>query len=83
MIYLEKRNFELNQYRFYSLNLVQTLFGEWVLIRNWGRIGSDGSKKTECFTSIELARKEALQIIQKKRKRGYQSPLANINGKII
>jgi predicted DNA-binding WGR domain protein len=40
---LEKRVPEQNQHRFYLLRLAPTLFGEWSLIREWGRIGQQGT----------------------------------------
>ena len=35
---LEKRVPEKNQHRFYRLLLAPTLFGEWSLIREWGKL---------------------------------------------
>jgi predicted DNA-binding WGR domain protein len=31
-----------NRQRFYTLQLAPNLFGEWSLIRSWGRIGTSG-----------------------------------------
>ena len=42
---LEKINPAERQRRFYVMNVAQTLFGEWCLIREWGRIGTAGGQK--------------------------------------
>jgi len=31
-----------NMARFYTMSVQPTLFGEWALLREWGRIGSAG-----------------------------------------
>lgn len=31
-----------NQYRYYELALQQDIFGEWEVVRRWGRIGQRG-----------------------------------------
>ena len=33
---------DANRYRFYLLRILPTLFDDWVLLREWGRIGSPG-----------------------------------------
>ena len=43
-IRLEKINPVERERRFYVMNVAQTLFGEWCLIREWGRIGSAGGQ---------------------------------------
>ena len=60
-----------NMRRFYRLNIQRDLFGEWIMTREWGRIGRRGQLKTESFHSEEEA-VEALRIhFRKKSKRGY------------
>jgi predicted DNA-binding WGR domain protein len=39
MIYLERHDPKKNLYRFYRLSLEKNLFGEWSLMREWGRLG--------------------------------------------
>jgi predicted DNA-binding WGR domain protein len=50
-IYLEKHNPDKNMHRFYAMHVTQTIFGDWALIREWGRIGSPGTvqKTSESF----------------------------------
>jgi len=45
-----------NMHRFYALQLAPTLFGEWILIAEWGRIGSPGAVRQKVFQSVDLAK---------------------------
>jgi predicted DNA-binding WGR domain protein len=58
--------------RFYSLLVERDLFGTIRLVRNWGRIGTNGRELAEVFaTEIEAgAALEALA--REKRRRGYR-----------
>ena len=38
-IHLARIDAEKNMERFYKLDVQPTLFGEWSLVREWGRIG--------------------------------------------
>lgn len=44
---LRKSEPALNRRRFYRLRVEQSLFGEWCLIREWGRVGSPGTSRTD------------------------------------
>jgi predicted DNA-binding WGR domain protein len=58
--------------RFYSLMIERDLFGRVVLVRNWGRIGTNGQEKVEEFAS-ELEAGQALEAMARaKRRRGYR-----------
>ena len=50
---LEKCVPEKNQQRFYLLRLAPTLFGEWSLIREWGRIGQQGRVILDTFATTD------------------------------
>ena len=50
--YLEKVEPKQHMLRFYALRVAPTLFGEWTLIREWGRIGSPGTVRLEWFDRI-------------------------------
>lgn len=70
-IYLEKRDLEKNQSRFYTVTLSLGIFGEWAVVREWGRIGSPGTVRSDWYATQESAR-QAMEILQKqKSKRGY------------
>lgn len=40
--YLERIDHARNMARYYRLSVVKTLFGEWAMVREWGRIGRRG-----------------------------------------
>ena len=64
---------ENNLARFYFMDVSPTLFGDWVLLREWGRIGQSGQKRWDWFTD-EKAALSALQGIQKQKERkGYSA----------
>jgi predicted DNA-binding WGR domain protein len=60
-----------NMRRFYRLDVQPDLFGFWLLIREWGRIGKPGQTRIASFAS----RAEALDTLQHHRRakegRGY------------
>jgi predicted DNA-binding WGR domain protein len=58
--------------RFYSLMIERDLFGTVRLVRNWGRIGTNGQELAEVFDSEIEAGKALEAIAQAKRRRGYQ-----------
>ena len=71
-VHLEKINHVKRQRRFYLLGVVRTLFGEWCLIREWGRIGAVGGQSMNAyFESREDCEAELQKIKSTKVKRGY------------
>lgn len=60
-----------NKRRFYRMSVHRNLFGEWVLIREWGRIGRAGRLKSECFTSSATAATALDALARSKARRGY------------
>jgi predicted DNA-binding WGR domain protein len=59
--------------RYYRLSIARTLFGEWALIREWGRIGRRGQAREHWFASLEdaqgmLARQALIRL-----RRGYRA----------
>jgi predicted DNA-binding WGR domain protein len=65
-IYLEKRDPEKNMYRFCAMHINQTIFGDWALIREWGRIGSPGTVLEQWFDTEEDAITTELALLNKK-----------------
>lgn len=73
MTYLEREDPSKNIHRFYALQVTQTLFGPWALIRILGRIGYQGGTRRELWFDTEKEATTASQTIQKKKaQRGYQ-----------
>lgn len=74
-ILLYRRETDVNMARFYRLSLGCDLFGQAVLVREWGRIGQGGQKGgqslTETFPSLAAARTACAALLRAKRRRGY------------
>ncbi len=69
---LHRRDQEQRVARFYSLMIERDLFGRVVLVRNWGRIGTNGRELVEEF-ACEIEAGHALKAVaQAKRRRGYR-----------
>jgi predicted DNA-binding WGR domain protein len=60
-----------NMRRFYSLAIQPTLFGGASVIRNWGRIGTNGQSMMETFDQAEEAMTTMARLERTKRQRGY------------
>ena len=58
--------------RFYSLMIERDLFGRVVLVRCWGRIGTNGRELVEEFASETEAGQALEAVAQAKRRRGYR-----------
>lgn len=63
---------EVNMYRFYRVRLMPDLFGGVSLLREWGRIGTQGRHRIELFEDEGRAADAMSAIYQAKKKRGYQ-----------
>lgn len=72
LVHLTKIAPEHNQQRYYSLQVVCGLFGDWGLVREWGRIGRSGRTRTDWFVNRADANAASGQLGKQKRKRGYQ-----------
>lgn len=59
--------------RFYRMLLVPTLFGEWVLLREWGRVGASGTVRADTFANAGAALLALQAITREKMKRGYRT----------
>ena len=61
-----------NKRRFYRLSIQPTLFGEWSVIREWGRIGRSGQAKLETMTNYPDAVGRLRSLRAQKTRRGYR-----------
>ena len=57
--------------RFYALSTQPTMFGEMSLIRNWGRIGTNGKTMMQTFDGTAEAVEAFGRLERAKRRRGY------------
>ena len=52
-----KREPEKNIHRYYSLHIQPTLFGEWDVVRQWGRVGQrGGQQRVDHYLSYDEAK---------------------------
>jgi predicted DNA-binding WGR domain protein len=58
--------------RFYSLMIERDLFGNVVLVRNWGQIGTNGQELVEVFANEAEAGQALEAVARVKRRRGYR-----------
>ena len=70
-VVLYRINPEKHMYRFYRLDVQPDLFGQWCLIREWGRIGSTGREFSIPHTSLQEAEAALHRQISIKERRGY------------
>lgn len=71
MIRLVRTVAKQNMARFYLIQIVPGLFGNWGLMREWGRIGYPGSVKLEWFQAEDEARRASETLLESKLERGY------------
>jgi predicted DNA-binding WGR domain protein len=74
MIKLTRSKPSSNLYRFYATHLAPTLFGEWALVAEWGRIGSPGQVREQLFQTEESAQSALTKRLTVKTRRGYIHP---------
>jgi predicted DNA-binding WGR domain protein len=70
-IYLERHDPDKNMHRFYQICVVPGIFGDWSLVREWGRVGSPGTVRKDWFDTEEEAINAAQLLSQSKQKGGY------------
>ncbi|WP_299913231.1 WGR domain-containing protein [uncultured Paracoccus sp.] len=62
-----------NMARFYRLEIAPDLFGGAVLLRQWGRIGTEGQGRRDWYSEAGAARAACDGWIRRKCARGYQT----------
>ena len=71
---LQKIDHGNNTWRWYVLSVQRTLFGEWAVIREWGRIGNaGGQRQTSYFDTLPDALAACDALRARKTRRGYAS----------
>ncbi|TDK29809.1 WGR domain-containing protein [Rhizobium deserti] len=58
--------------RFYHLSLEPSLFGDFAVARNWGRIGTHGRVRIDLFADEKAALQHFLGMMKQKKGRGYR-----------
>jgi len=65
-IHLEARDPARNIWRAYSITGGQDLFGDWVVVLSYGRIGAKGQTKTVLLPDEAATRRYVLQCLKKR-----------------
>lgn len=71
-MFLTRTEHGSNCYRYYHMRIVRGLFGEWGLVREWGRAGSSGRMRTDWFDSEHAAKDARFALHMQKARRGYE-----------
>jgi len=59
--------------RFYPVDVMPTLFGEWTVLREWGRRGSPGTVRLRHYAHRDDAQSAKARTIKKRLAHGYRS----------
>ena len=60
-----------NMARFYEISLEPSLFGDWAVVRRWGRLGCRGQFRLDFCDSADDAYLCIERLVALKRRRGY------------
>ncbi len=60
-----------NMRRFYAVQIMPTLFEEWQVVREWGRLGSAGRVQMQTYPDQAAAEQARQRSIRQKLRRGY------------
>ena len=63
---------ECNEWRFYRMEVWPDLFGGALLLRQWGRIGTEGHRRLDPHPDPGAAINALARLAARKRRRGYQ-----------
>ena len=61
-----------NEWRTYRMEIWPDLFGRALLVRQWGRIGTEGHRRLDPHPDPGAASNALFHILRAKRRRGYQ-----------
>ena len=67
---------ELNERRFYRIEIWPGLFGRALLLRHWGRISTGGYRWLDPHPDPGAATNALAELVRRKRRRGYLDPPA-------
>ena len=63
---------EANEWRFYRMEVWPDLFGRALLVRHWGRLGTQGRRRLDPHPDPGAAINALATLLRAKRRRGYQ-----------
>ncbi len=70
-VFLRRIDPTRNMARFYEISLEPSLFGDWAVMRRWGRIGRRGRFRLDFCDSADDAYLRIERLLALKRRRGY------------
>jgi predicted DNA-binding WGR domain protein len=79
-ISLRRIEAEANCHRFYALDVERDLFGQILLARRWGRIGTCGKARFDQYPDEGAARTALAALVLAKQKRGYHDAMPSFLG---
>jgi predicted DNA-binding WGR domain protein len=59
------------KFRFYKLFIAPSLFGEWMVVRQWGRIDGPGRVRSDRCENAGAALLASQKLMREKLQRGY------------
>jgi predicted DNA-binding WGR domain protein len=74
MTFLTRTDPTRNVNRFYIVDVTPTLFGEWAVLREWGRRGSPGTLRLASWRRRQDAQIAEQRTIRRRLQRGYRDP---------
>jgi predicted DNA-binding WGR domain protein len=72
MAFLTRTDPTRNIKRFYIVDITPTLFGEWALVREWGRRGSPGTVRLSSYAMRNEAETAEARTIKRRLEHGYR-----------
>jgi predicted DNA-binding WGR domain protein len=73
MAFLTRTDRTRNINRFYLVDVIPTLFGEWALVREWGRRGSPGTVRLSSYQRRNEAETAERHTIKRRLQHGYRA----------
>ena len=72
MTFLTRTDPMRNINRFYVIDVTPTLFGEWAVLREWGRRGSPGTLRLDSYQSRNDAEASEQRTIKRRLQHDYR-----------
>ena len=74
MAFLTRTDLARNINRFYVVQVMPTLFGDWSVLREWSRRGSPGTVRLSSYALLNEAETAEQRTIKRRLQRGYRDP---------
>ncbi|MEZ5738644.1 MAG: WGR domain-containing protein [Burkholderiaceae bacterium] len=71
IIQLTSTDPKVDHRRFYTVTVCADLFGDWSVVREWGRMGRPGTLRTDRFPNHALAIERARSLVNNRIRSGF------------